>query len=77
MEVTVLFFGEAAERSTSSQLQVAGIKTMFELKEYLDITYVGLKKCNYSLALNKVITSTDEKLKDQDVVAILPPFSGG
>jgi molybdopterin converting factor small subunit len=35
---------------------------------------MGLK---FGLALNKRLVLEDLQLKDQDVIAILPPFSGG
>ena len=36
-----------------------------------------LQKNNYSIAINQTMAGTDTTIKDQDVIAFLPPFAGG
>ena len=47
------------------------------LKSKIETSYEGLKKTNYSIAVNQAMSSLDYNIKDQDVIAFLPPFAGG
>ncbi len=77
MEIKVLFFGEATDRVGCSALVVKDILTTNALKSFLLKTYPHLMGLKFGLALNKRLVLEDLQLKDQDVIAILPPFSGG
>ena len=43
----------------------------------METAYEELKNANYSIAVNQSISSLDYNIKDQDVIAFLPPFAGG
>jgi molybdopterin converting factor small subunit len=78
MEITVLFFGEAAEISQNKTIQLTDIHSLIDLKNYLFSNYPKLKNNQYQFALNhKMITAKNIAFKNQDIVALLPPFSGG
>ena len=47
------------------------------LKSKIETAYEGLKKTNYSIAVNQAMSSLDYNIKDQDVIDFLPPFAGG
>lgn len=77
MEIKVLLFGEATERVGTSELIALDFSTVSALKQWLISEYPILDNFQFSVAVNKEIIQEDIVLKDQDEVAILPPFSGG
>lgn len=77
MEIKVLLFGEATERVGTSELIALDVSSVSALKQWLINEYPILDNFQFSVAVNKEIIQEDIVLKDQDEVAILPPFSGG
>lgn len=77
MELDIISFGKIAEVMNSQRLQVVGLSDTNELKVYLEKSYPLLTTMNYKLALNKNIIQENTALKNNDIVAIMPPFSGG
>ncbi|MCC7231578.1 MAG: MoaD/ThiS family protein [Bacteroidia bacterium] len=77
MRVNVLVFGQIAEITGSVSLEMKDTKDTNELVQRLITDYPKLKSIEYSLAVNRNIVRENTKLKDQDTVALLPPFSGG
>jgi molybdopterin synthase sulfur carrier subunit len=47
------------------------------LKFKIETAYEELKNTNYSIAVNQSMSTLDYTIKDQDVIAFLPPFAGG
>jgi molybdopterin converting factor small subunit len=48
-----------------------------KMKQQLLAKYPKLKNQKFSIAVNQKITSENIVLKDGDVIALIPPFSGG
>jgi sulfur-carrier protein len=78
MKINVLLFG--------SLLDVTGGKAEFELKDMPDINavekkmlmnYPVLAKYTFRIAVNQQLIKDNHELRDNDVVAFLPPFAGG
>lgn len=80
MKISVLFFGLAHELSGVRQLPMevpVGTDTS-RLRQMLAEQYAGLDdRLGYALAVNEVHCAQSVMLKEGDVVAILPPVSGG
>jgi molybdopterin synthase sulfur carrier subunit len=77
MELQIISFGKIAEVIQSQQLEVLDLSNTDELKLYLEKSFPVLSKMKYKLALNKTIVQENLELKNNDTVAIMPPFSGG
>ncbi|RNL55773.1 MoaD/ThiS family protein [Pedobacter jejuensis] len=77
MEINILSFGKIAEFITINRLDTDEIFDTDGLKQQLEKTYPQLKEIKYKLALNKQIVQKNIELLPGDVVAIMPPFSGG
>ena len=77
MKISVLVFGQIAEIVNTEKLILQNVKDTDELNEQLKKEYPLLQKLAYSIAVNKKIIQSNTILTNADVVAILPPFSGG
>ena len=79
--VNVLFFGAARDAAGVGQATVETIAPAFvsTVKETVYRTYEPVSHFARSLmiAVNEEYATDDTALKDQDIVAFLPPVSGG
>ncbi|MFJ8257969.1 molybdopterin converting factor subunit 1 [Peribacillus asahii] len=76
--ITVLFFAGIREEVGMEQLQVEKQDiTVAQLKEYLQTEYQLSSLQQVMVAVNESFVTEDERLKDQDTVAFIPPVSGG
>ncbi len=51
--------------------------SLSELKSKLINDFPGIEQLSFAFAVNNTIQHDDKPLKDGDIVALLPPFSGG
>lgn len=80
MDLQVLFFGIASDFSgeTSVTLSLSKEVSVLEFKEFIQQKYPKLSQINsYAIAVNENYATNEVILKDNDVVAIIPPVSGG
>ncbi len=80
MKVKVLFFGITTDLMNATELSMEMEKefTIQEFRNLLQDKYPQLQNLSsYAIALNEEYTSGNEQLSDGDVVAIIPPVSGG
>jgi sulfur-carrier protein len=78
--IKVLFFAGIREEMGRSELEMVEKEniTVYELKEYFQKKY-SLSSFNHPImtAINEVFVTDDEIIKDQDIIAFIPPVSGG
>ncbi|MFL3661335.1 MAG: MoaD/ThiS family protein [Polaribacter sp.] len=80
MKITLLFFGVTADLIGKTVLVMALENTMTvgALKLVLKEKYLKLKNIDtYAVAVNEAYAEGTLVLKEGDVVAIIPPVSGG
>jgi sulfur-carrier protein len=77
MEIEIISFGQIAEFINNQKIEVDGIADTDAFKQYLEDRFPTLKSMKYKLAMNKNIVQQNTEIKNQAVVAIMPPFSGG
>ncbi|TCC90139.1 molybdopterin synthase sulfur carrier subunit [Pedobacter frigiditerrae] len=77
MEIEIISFGKIAEFMANRRLTVDGIETTAQLKDLLEKEFPALADIKYKLAVNKTIIQETAELKSGDIVAFMPPFSGG
>jgi molybdopterin synthase sulfur carrier subunit len=75
MEVKV--FGRLTEIMGGSGFSPEGIENTDQLKKKLLFLYPELSEITYSIAVNNQIVKGNFPLHTEDVIALLPPFSGG
>jgi sulfur-carrier protein len=76
-KIRVLFFGRLKDIVGANEIVASDIKDIEDLKRYLFEKFPKLKGEIFSLALNYEIIHTNENLKDNDEVALIPPVAGG
>ena len=77
MGIEVLFFGQLAEITKCSTLDLEYIGTTDKLKEIVFGRFPELSSVKFAMALNNEIVIENTAIKDQSKVAFMSPFSGG
>jgi molybdopterin converting factor subunit 1 len=80
MTIKILFFGITTDLTKTSEIsfQMPKNATVKECKWALIGYYPSLKNINsYAIAVNESYAEDDLVLQSNDVVAIIPPVSGG
>lgn len=80
MKVQILFFGITTDLLGASnlELEVVEASTVANLKSLLKEKYPQLKNiASYAIAVNESYAVENLVLEENDVVAIIPPVSGG
>ena len=80
MNITVLFFGITTDLvgENSISYSVENDTTIENLKELLKAEYPNLKNIDdFAVAVNEEYATNEFVLNGNDVVAIIPPVSGG
>ncbi|MCG1034936.1 MoaD/ThiS family protein [Polaribacter sargassicola] len=80
MKIQTLFFGITTDLVgvASLDLEISEATTIIDFKNYLKQKYPALDKIDsYAVAVNESYAADNLLLKENDVVAIIPPVSGG
>ena len=80
MKITVLFFGITTDLVGENSISMGLQKpiSVSELKTQLKNDFLNLKNINdFAIAVNEEYANDTLVLKENDVVAIIPPVSGG
>lgn len=77
MKMKILVFGQLSEIINTSELELLAINNTDELNKKLFELYPKLEEMKFTLAVNKKIIHENMPLYHEDIVALLPPFSGG
>lgn len=77
MQIELLFFGSLTDATTQSRLIVENMADTEQLKAYLEEKYPALQTARYFIAVNQQMIQQAHPLGPGDVVAFMPPFSGG
>ena len=80
MDLQVLFFGISSDFTGEKtvNLSLCNGSSVSEFKEFIQEKYPKLSQINsYTIAINESYAYDEMILKENDVVAIIPPVSGG
>jgi molybdopterin synthase sulfur carrier subunit len=77
MSVEVLFFGSMKDATDQSSLSLEDMVDTDRLKLLLEEKYPSLKTAKYFIAVNQQMIQGNQHLHPGDIVALMPPFSGG
>ncbi|MCX6274511.1 MAG: MoaD/ThiS family protein [Bacteroidetes bacterium] len=73
----LLFFGSLADIVGKTDFDLSQVKNTYQLKDVLLEKCPELIRHSFLIAVNKKVQTENIKLMKDDVVALLPPFSGG
>jgi molybdopterin converting factor subunit 1 len=80
MEIKILFFGITTELVGASNLdfELSEASKVLDFKSLLKKNYPQLENLDsYAIAVNESYATDDLILKKNDIVAVIPPVSGG
>lgn len=80
MTITLKYFGSLADITQLREEQFTfdeEIISVSALKSKIESSYQNMQNTTYTIAVNQTMSDLQTKIKDQDVVAFLPPFAGG
>lgn len=77
MKIRILIFGKLAELIGKSQLEMALVEDTDSLMEILFDDFPELRNQEFVLSLGRQIVKSNQKINQEDEVALLPPFAGG
>lgn len=80
MIVTLKYFGLLADITQLKEEQFTFDEEtvlVSALKSKIESSYPKMQNTAYSIAVNQMIVDLQTKIKDQDLIAFLPPFAGG
>lgn len=80
MNLKVLLFGISTDLvgATNLNFSLSPSSSVLQFKEQIQQQYPQLTEINsYAIAVNETYASDETELKENDIVAIIPPVSGG
>ncbi len=78
MKIQLLFFGKLSEVANNiDDFSLEDSTTTTALENLLNKKIPGLEKYTYRIAVNQEMVEEGIVLKENDVVAFMPPFAGG
>lgn len=77
MQIQIMIFGQLTDIINNNTLTVTGIADTNSLVTELNKRYPALADTKYMMAVNKQTVTANTALKEDSIVALLPPFSGG
>lgn len=79
ISINVKYFGMIGETANRDKeiIHINESVTIEELKSVILQKHPKLKKLDFQIARNFTIAGKDEKVNDNDEIALLPPFAGG
>lgn len=80
MIINVKYFGLVADITKKNEEQLFFESEVFTIKQVqsnLEELYPEIKNTTYSFAVNQSITQSNIEIKNNDEIALLPPFAGG
>jgi molybdopterin converting factor small subunit len=77
MTIKVIAFGQIAEIAGKTNWELKEIKNTEQLAGILVKEFPVLKNLPFRFAVNLKLVHVSTEFQEDDVVALLPPFSGG
>jgi molybdopterin synthase sulfur carrier subunit len=80
MTITLKYFGLLADITRLKEEQFTFDQEtlpLSTLKSKIETQYQTMQNATYNIAVNQAMSGLQATIKDQDVIAFLPPFAGG
>ena len=73
----ILLFGQLADIAGTAKVNTDAVADTDALKAVLEERFPGLMQVKYLLAVDKNVVQSKTVLKGNEIIALMPPFSGG
>ncbi len=73
----ILLFGSLVDTVGKSELEIRNVENTNILKEKIFSEHPQLHNQSFLIAVNKKVQRENILMNENDVIALLPPFSGG
>ncbi len=73
----ILSFGQITEITGAPQWSLDNINSTDQLRQKLSDLFPALQHTTYLIAVNQQVIRENITLRETDIIALLPPFSGG
>lgn len=73
----ILLFGQLADAVGQPSIEMGAETDTDNLKKKIFARYPELEKYSFRVAVNRKVYTENVRVTEEDVVAFLPPFSGG
>lgn len=77
MAIDILFFGSLIDVTQVSQASLPDLPDTDALTAALNEKFPSLQTKKYFIAINREMIQENKTIKTGDIVALMPPFSGG
>ena len=77
MKIRVIFFGVLAEITGLNIKYYSNVSSVDEVRMRIEEDYPAIVHYSYRISLNNEFINHDQKLSDDDELALVPPFAGG
>jgi molybdopterin synthase sulfur carrier subunit len=77
MSLTIQLFGQFIEMAGKNTLEVEGVPDTDALRRKLESMFHTLQGIPYLVAVDKDIVTGNTPLSPTEVIALMPPYSGG
>lgn len=79
MKLKIKLFGILADKAGKSEIQIDTDNEIDKdtLLKIVNKKYPEFVNTNYAIAVNKKVVSENKPVKENDEIALLPPFAGG
>ena len=77
MSIKILFFGQLAETTGVTELELPAIESTDALRSHLLQLFPQLANSTFAIALNQTVVQSNAAIPPHSEIALLPPFSGG
>ena len=77
MKIEVQFFGQLADKTGKSSIQLEHTSNLSLLKEKLFTLFPLLKDSKFVIAINNKMAAENAAIPEHAKIALMPPFSGG
>jgi molybdopterin converting factor small subunit len=77
MQINIIIFGKLKDITGAGSFQITGVNDTNEMVTLMNNRFPALAAMQYAIAVGKDIITDNTSLRENDTVALLPPYSGG
>jgi len=77
MDIKIILFGQLGDVAGSNEILLKSVNNTADLQEQLKKQYPAIAASKYIIAVDKKMVQENTALQENNLVALLPPFSGG